>query len=40
MIRCPKLLPQFANVTVKGQTQLTNIPITIRQMMMLYAEVK
>jgi CubicO group peptidase (beta-lactamase class C family) len=29
-----KLLPEFANVKVKGQTQPTNVPITIRQMMM------
>jgi CubicO group peptidase (beta-lactamase class C family) len=28
-----KLLPEFANVKVKGQTQPTNVPITIRQMM-------
>jgi CubicO group peptidase (beta-lactamase class C family) len=29
-----KLLPEFANAKVKGQTQPTNVPITIRQMMM------
>ena len=29
-----KLLPEFANVKVQGQTQPTNVPITIRQMMM------
>jgi CubicO group peptidase (beta-lactamase class C family) len=29
-----KLLPEFADVKVKRQTQPTNVPITIRQMMM------